>query len=216
MTARDANPGRAGLTELAEREVRRGRSVGAESGRLYGLMAEFNTPADLVHAAERVRAAGYKWWDCHTPFPVHGLDKAMGVRPTILPVLVFFCGMTGTLLALGLQILTNSTQINVPALFLHGYPFPVSGKPFNSLPAFIPVTFELTVLLSALGTVICLLLLNGLPRLYHPLFKSARFARATDDRFFLVIEARDPKFVRSRTEEFLQSLHPVSVEAVES
>jgi hypothetical protein len=184
--------------------------------RVYGMMAEFTTPAEIVHAAEKVRDAGFKWWDCHTPFPVHGLDRAMGVRPTILPVIVFFCGMTGTLIALAMQIFTNATGIDASVLFLHGYPFMISGKPFISLPAFIPVTFELTVLLSALGTVGCVLLLNGLPQLYHPLFKSTRFARATDDRFFLVIEARDPKFSRSRTEELLKSLHPVSIEVVEA
>lgn len=185
--------------------------------KLYGLLAEFTTPAQIVHAAERVQKAGYKWWDCHVPFPVHGLEKAMGVRPTILPVLVFFGGLTGTLVALGLQIFTNSTNLSLWALVpVHGYRFAISGKPFISLPAFIPVTFELTVLLASLTAVLCLLLLNGLPQLYHPLFKSKRFARATDDRFFIVIEAKDPKFVKGRTEEFLRSLGPTSIESVES
>lgn len=198
------------------REIRRPGAAPAQNIRLYGLLAEFTTPAEIVHAAERVRDAGFKWWDCHTPFPVHGLDKAMGIRMTILPVLVFFCGMTGTLLALALQILTNSTGIDLSAIWLHGYPFLISGKPPIALPAFIPVTFELTVLLSALGTVGLLLLLNGLPQLYHPVFKCKRFARASDDRFFIVIEARDPKFARARTEELLKSLHPTAVEALES
>lgn len=184
--------------------------------RLYGVMAEFTTPAEIVHAAEAVRKAGFKWWDCHVPFPVHGLDKVMGVRPTILPVIVFFGGLTGTIIALALQIFTNSTGIDFSAIFLHGYPFKISGKPLISGPAFIPVTFELTVLLASLTAVFGMMIINGLPRLYHPLFKSKRFARATDDRFFIVIEARDPKFSRSRTEEFLQSLHPASVEALES
>lgn len=187
-----------------------------EAVKVYGLLAEFTSPAEIMHAAEKVRDAGYKWWDCHTPFPVHGLDKAMGIRPTILPVIVFFCGMTGTLLALALQTLTNSTNIDLSMFWLHGYQFPISGKPPISLPAFIPVTFELTVLLSALGTVGFLLLLNGLPQLYHPVFKSRRFARATDDRFFIVIEARDPKFSRTRTEELLKTLHPASIEVLES
>jgi hypothetical protein len=188
-----------------------------EPTKLYGMLAEFATPAQILHAAERVRNAGYKWWDCHTPFPVHGLDQAMGIRPTILPVLVFFGGMTGTLIALALQILTNSTGWEFWALVpVSGYPFMVSGKPFLSIPAFIPVTFELTVLLSALSTVIFLLLLNGLPQLYHPLFKNVRFGRATDDKFFVVIEARDPKFSRSRTEEFLKSLGPAAIEVMES
>lgn len=191
-------------------------SAGASPAKLYGMLAEFTTPADIMEAAKRVREAGYKWWDCHVPFPVHGLDKAMGVRPTILPVLVFFGGMTGTLLALALQIFTNATSVSVKPLFLDGYPYMISGKPPISLPAFIPITFELTVLLSALGAVGWVLLLNGLPRLFHPVFKNKRFARATDDRFFIVIEARDPKFSRPRTEEFLRSLGPAAVEAMEA
>jgi hypothetical protein len=179
-------------------------------------MAEFDSPAAIYHAAEKVRDAGFKWWDCHTPFPVHGLDKAMGVRPTILPVLVFFAGATGAVLGLVLQAFTNATGFDVWALvWVRGYEFYISGKPLNSLPAWIPVIFELTVLLSALGCVGFLLLLCGLPRLYHPLFKSKRFARATDDRFFLVIEARDPKFFRDETESLLQSLDPLSIEALE-
>jgi hypothetical protein len=209
-----ADPGRDDIR--ADEEIRKGTSVPQQSGKLYGLMAEFTTPADIVHAAEKVRGAGFKWWDCHTPFPVHGLDKAMGVRPTVLPVIVFFCGATGTMIALAMQMLTNSFNVDLRALFLHGYPYMISGKPLVSLPAFVPVTFELTVLLAALGTVGFLLLLNGLPRLYHPVFKSRRFARATDDRFFLVIEAKDPKFSRSRTEEFLKSMHPESIEVLES
>jgi hypothetical protein len=192
-----------------------GPATGGQA-RLYGLMAEFDSPAAIYHAAEKVRDAGFKWWDCHTPFPVHGLDKAMGVRPTILPVLVFFAGATGAVLGLVLQAFTNATGFDVWALvWVRGYEFYISGKPLNSLPAWIPVIFELTVLLSALGCVGFLLLLCGLPRLYHPLFKSKRFARATDDRFFLVIEARDPKFFRDETESLLQSLDPLSIEALE-
>jgi hypothetical protein len=187
------------------------------AGKLYGLMAEFETPAAIYHAAEKVRDAGYRWWDCHTPFPVHGLDKAMGIKPTILPLLVFGGGMTGTLLALALQIFTNATSFDFWALVpVRGYDFYISGKPFISGPAFIPVAFELTILLSALTTVGLVLLLNGLPRLYHPCFKSKRFARATDDRFFLVIEAGDPKFSPNKTEELLRSLHPTSIEALEA
>lgn len=188
----------------------------SRSNRLFGLLAEFTSPADIFHAAERTRDAGYRWWDCCTPFPVHGLDKAMGIKPTILPVLVFFGGLTGTLLAIALQVVTNATRVDVPFLFLNGYNFFISGKPLVSGPAFVPVAFELTVLLAALSTVGLMLLLNGLPRLYHPLFKSVRFARVTDDRFFIVIEARDPKFSPRGTEEFLRSLGPVSIEAVEA
>jgi hypothetical protein len=117
----------------------------ATAPKLYGLMAEFTSPAAIFHAAEKVRAAGYRWWDCHVPFPVHGLDKAMGVRPTILPIVVFFGGMTGTIVAVALQILTNSTNVQLPFIFLNGYAFLVSGKPLISGPAFVPVAFELTM-----------------------------------------------------------------------
>lgn len=184
--------------------------------KLYGLMAEFDSPAAIYEAAKKVRAAGYRFWDCCTPFPVHGLDRVMGVKMTILPMLVFGAGATGCILGLLLQWYTNAT--NLDAWFIvpvTGYAFMISGKPYWSLPANIPVIFELTVLLSAIGAVTLMLLLNGLPRLYHPLFKSKRFLRVTDDRFFVVIEARDPKFYREKTERFLESLAPLSIEAVE-
>ncbi len=186
--------------------------------RLFGLLAEFETPAEIMHAAEKTRAAGYRWWDCMTPFPVHGLDKAMGIRPTILPWLVLGGGLTGVTVALVLQAFTNASSFNVfflPGIMLRGYDFLISGKPLNSLPAWIPVMFELTILLSSLGCVGFMLLLNGLPRLYHPCFKSKRFQRVTDDRFFLLIEARDPLFYRDKAEVFLNSLNPVSIEALE-
>ncbi|MFO0875413.1 MAG: DUF3341 domain-containing protein [Phycisphaerales bacterium] len=186
-------------------------------GALYGLMAEFATPGDLMRAAEEVRKQGFRWWDCHSPFPIHGLDKAMGIKPTILPILVFGAGATGTTLGFVLQAFTNASRMTLWAIvWVTGYPFKISGKPFLSLPAFIPVIFELTILLAATGCVFLMLLLNGLPRLNHPLFRNDRFRKVTDDKFFLVIEARDPKFSRARTESFLRSLHPVSLEAVEA
>ncbi len=185
--------------------------------RVHGLLAEFHDPASLMHAAEKVRDAGYRWWDCHTPFAVHGLDQAMGVQRTILPILVFGAGLTGTSIGFILQAFTNSSSLSLWALvWVTGYPFLISGKPLLSLPAFIPVIFELTVLLSALGAVGLMLLLNGLPWLSHPLLANKRFLRATDDRFFIVIESRDPRFFRSRTEEFLKSLGAKVVEAVEA
>lgn len=188
-------------------------------GKLHGLMAEFDTPAAIMHAAEQVRDAGFRWWDCHTPFPVHGLDKAMGIKPTILPVLVFFGGLTGTLLGTFLQWFTNGTNLDLwsglPGIWVNGYAFMISGKPLSSFPTWIPIIFELTVLLSAIASIGWMLLLNGLPRLYHPAFKSERFARVTNDRFFLIIESRDPKFVRSKAEAFLKALEPVSIEALE-
>ena len=185
--------------------------------RLYGVLAEFHDPASLLHAAEKVRDAGYRWWDCHTPFPVHGLDKAMGIQRTILPLLVFGAGLTGTTVGFILQAFTNASSFSLWALvWVTGYPFLISGKPFLSLPAFIPVMFELTILLAATSCVGLMLLLNGLPWLSHPLFRSKRFLRATDDRFFIVIQSRDPRFFRSRTEEFLKGLGAKAVEAVEA
>jgi hypothetical protein len=182
----------------------------------YGLMAEFRTPAEIMEAAKRVRAAGYRYWDCHVPFPVHGLDKAMGVRRTILPVLVFGAGATGAMVGFCLQAFTNAASFSIWALvWVTGYPFLISGKPLLSVPAWIPVIFELTILLSALSTAGLMLLMNNLPRLSHPLLANNRFRRASDDRFFVVIEARDPKFLRSKTEAFLKSLGASHVEAVE-
>jgi hypothetical protein len=185
--------------------------------KIHGVLAEFHDPASLLHAAEKVREAGYRWWDCHTPFPVHGLDKAMGIQRTILPLLVFGAGLTGTTVGFILQAFTNASSLSVWALvWVTGYPFLISGKPLISLPAFIPVMFELTILLAATSCVGLMLLLNGLPWLSHPLLANKRFLRATDDRFFIVIQSRDPRFFRSRTEEFLKSLGAKAVEAVEA
>ena len=184
--------------------------------KIWGLMAEFDSASAIYEAAKRVKAEGYRWWDCHVPFPVHGLDKVMGIKPTILPILVFFGGLTGCVLGAALQWFTNAESFDFwLGVAVRGYDFMISGKPFASVPAWIPVVFELTILLSALGAVGWMLLLNGLPRLYHPTLKSARFARATDDRFFVVIEARDPQFARAKTEAFLESLDPLSIEALE-
>jgi hypothetical protein len=185
--------------------------------RLHGVIAEFHDPASLMAAAEKVRQAGYRWWDCHTPFPVHGLDKAMGIKRTILPVLVFGAGLTGTTVGFCLEAFTNAASFSIWALvWVTGYPFLISGKPLISLPAFIPVMFELTILLSALSAAGIMLLFNGLPRWNHPLFATKRFLRATDDRFFIVIESRDPRFFASRTEQFLSELGAKAVERVEA
>ncbi len=187
------------------------------AGELYGLLAEFETPGAILAAAGKVREAGYRWWDCHTPFAVHGLDKAMGIRPTILPWLVMGAAMTGTTLGFLLQWFTNATGFDVwvPPVVVRGYEFLVSGKPMVSIQVYPIVMFELTILLGSVGAFVILMLLNKLPMLYHPCFKSERFQRATDDRFFIVIEARDPKFSRPRTEAFLKSLGPAAVEALE-
>lgn len=172
---------------------------------LYGYLAEFETPEQVLAAAMRVRDAGYRNWDVHTPFPIHGMDEAMDIKPTLLPWLVLGGGATGLLAGLGLQWWTNAVD----------YPFLISGKPYFSLPANIPVIFELTVLLSAFAAFGGMLVLNGLPQLYHALFTRPRFLRATQDRFFISIEARDPKFDPAKTRAFLETLGGAAVEEVE-
>jgi hypothetical protein len=172
---------------------------------LAGLLAEFQDVDSVIHAAMHVRDAGFQRWDVHTPFPVHGMDAAMGIRPTIHPWLVLVGGVIGLLSGLGLQWFTNAFD----------YKFMVSGKPFLSLPTWIPVCFELTILVAALTGVFGMLLLNGLPHLYNPLFKSRRFRRATNDRFFVVIDASDPQFDRDQTEKMLSDLGATAVEWVE-
>ncbi len=177
----------------------------AESANLYGVMAEFKTPDEIIAAAEKVKAAGYTHWDVHTPYPVHGMDDAMGIRPTILPWIVLGAGITGAALGLLLQWFTNAVN----------YPFLISGKPYFSLPANIPIIFEVTVLLSAFTAFAGVIILNGLPRLYNPVFKSERFYRVTNDRFFIVIHSTDPRFNRHPTEQFLSSIGGTSVEVLE-
>ncbi len=176
-----------------------------QAKRLYGLLVEFEDPLELLAACKQVRDAGFRKWDAHTPFPVHGMDRAMGIKGTRLPFLILAGGITGCGLALLMQWWMNAVD----------YPFMISGKPFFGLPANIPVTFELTVLFAALTTFFGMWGLNGMPRLYHPLFKSRRFRRATADRFFIAVEASDRKFDLERTREFLASLGGTSVEAVE-
>ncbi len=194
-----------------------GQHANDSTGEVFGLLAEFETPEQITRAACAVHDAGYKLWDCHTPFPVHGLDKAMGVKPTILPVLVFFGGLTGVTLGFLMQWFTNASSLKAWFFgMVRGYEYMISGKPMMSLPAWIPVMFETTVLFSAIAAVALMLVFNGLPRLYHPVFKSKRFARATDDRFFVVIEARDPNFDRSTTHTLLETLNPTSIEALEA
>lgn len=172
---------------------------------LYGYLVEFAHPDPLVDACRQVRDAGFKRWDAHTPFPVHGMDAAMGIRGTRLPWLVLGGGLTG--LGLGLLMIWWMNGVD--------YPFVISGKPLFALESAAPVVFELTVLLSALTVFFGMWGLNGMPKLYHPLFRSERFRRATNDRFFLVIEASDPRFDRDRTPAFLESLGGLAVEPIE-
>jgi hypothetical protein len=168
---------------------------------LYGIMAEFRDPAALVVAARRVHEAGYKWFESYSPFPVHGLARAMGFRHTKVPHLVLLGGVLGCLSGFALQY-----WVAVIA-----YPLNIGGRPLNSWPAFIPITFETTILGASLFAVLGMLALNGLPRPHHPLFGVPRFSRVTRDAFFLCIQSRDSKFTAADTRRFLSSLEPVEV-----
>ena len=167
-----------------------------------GALAQFDGPAALVAAAARVREAGYTRWDAHSPFPVHGLDRAMGIRPTILPWLVLGAGIAGGIVAILLQWWTNAFD----------YPHVISGKPLFSLPANIPIAFELIVLFSALTAFLGVLVLNLLPQFWHMVFGSPRFSRATTDGFLISIEAADPRFDEAATLAWLEFLGASSVE----
>jgi hypothetical protein len=175
-------------------------------GNTFGALAEFATPADLYHACEGVRDAGYTRWDAHAPFPIHGLERAMGLRASRLPWVVLVTALGGAVAGMGLQGWVATIA----------YPLVISGKPLFSWPAFIPITFELSVLGGAFGAVFGMFAFNQLPRLHHPLFASARFERATDDGFFLSIESWDPKFDPDRTTDLLRRLGAKEVELVAS
>jgi hypothetical protein len=173
--------------------------------RIQGFMAEYASPEEVLRAAQTVRDSRYTRWDTFTPFPVHGMDEAMGIKPTVLPRLVFAAGALGCVLALAMQWWMNA----------HDYPLVISGKPLWSIPANIPVTFEVTVLMAALTAVFGMLWLNGLPRLHHPVFSSSSFRRVTTDRFFLVIDSVDPVFDEIKTYRLLSSTDPLGIERVE-
>ena len=177
----------------------------AKRPKSYGLLAQFEHPGALYKACEKVRDAGYSAWDAHTPFPVHGLEKAMGLKRSVVPWIVAIMGFSGAGLGFLLQYWTSAID----------YPLIISGKPFNSYPAFVPVTFELGILLGSFGAVFGMLGLNKLPTLYHSLFNSERFARVTDDGFFISIEARDPNYDAQRTRKLLEDAGAVAVEEVE-
>ena len=169
---------------------------------IYGLLAEFNTPEELLAAAEKVRDAGYKRTDAYSPFPVHGMTEALGVPKTRVPLFVLLGGMGGSLTGFFMQLYACALS----------YPLNIAGRPLNSWPAFIPVTFELTILCASLAAVFGMLALNRLPQPHHPIFNAHRFTHASADRFFVCIQARDKKFHLANTARFLQGLaaHHVS------
>ena len=173
--------------------------------RVYGLLAEFSDPGALLRAAREVHRAGYKHFDVHSPFPIHGMDRAMGLGNSKVGIMALAGGITGFALGWWMQWWMGAAD----------YPLNISGKPFFSFEPSIPIMFELAVLFSAFGAVIGMFLINGLPRHYHPLFYSKNFTRATDDAFFLHIAASDQLFQPERTTKLLHDLGGTNIEVIE-
>ena len=171
---------------------------------IYGLMAEFDDPTTLVQAAKRTYAAGYRRIDTFSPYPIEEAWEAIGQHDRRLSLIVLGGGLTGLVSGIALQEWVHNLA----------YPINIAGKPLNSWPQFVPVMFELTILFAALSAVIGMIVLNGLPQPYHPVFNVERFARASRDKFFLVIEAADPKYDANETKAFLTGLNPLSVAEV--
>ncbi|MDR3402364.1 MAG: DUF3341 domain-containing protein [Chthoniobacter sp.] len=172
-----------------------------KDGILYGLIAEFNEPGQVLEATRQARAMGYRRLDAFTPFLVEGLAEELGMQNNGVPLITLLCGIAGGLTGYGMQYF---------AAAIH-YPLNVGGRPLHSWPAFVPITFELTILFAALGTVIGMLLLNGLPRLHHPVFETPFFEERNQSHFYLCIESRDPLFERQGAEDFLLKQNPAHV-----
>lgn len=169
------------------------------------LLAEFESVPKVLHAAEKIRDAGYKKWDTHTPFPVHGMDGAMGLSDSRLGWIVLAMALTGFTVAVSLITFANG----------YDYPLIIGGKPAISIPSYVPVCFELTVLFSAFGAVFGMLGMNRLPRHHHPVFESDRFRAMTTDKFYVSIEAEDPKFDLKKTRALLEEAHASHIELIE-
>lgn len=169
-----------------------------DNPKIYGMGAEFPNATALFHAAEKVRDLGFKKWDVHSPFPIHGMDAAMGLGKSWLSSVVLCGGITGLLTAVVLEFYPS----------WYDYPLIVHGKPTNwaTVPAFFPIMFELMVLCSAFACVFALLVFNQLPKWYHPVFNWDRFAKVTDNGFFLIIEAHDPQFSETKTRALLEEI----------
>lgn len=175
-----------------------------DNKKIYGLLAEFKNPGELMEAAKAVNKAGYHKFDAHSPFPIHGMDEAMGLKKSKLGWIVLGHGLLGMLGGIALQVWVHTSA----------YPMNISGKPEANLPAFVPVTFELTILLAAFGTFFGMFALNKLPKFNHPLFNSQTFEKVTDDGFFISIEAEDDLFSVEKTEKLLKDIGASHVERV--
>ena len=176
----------------------------ADLNPVYGLMAEFDNPTDLLKATKDARSAGYRKMDAYTPYPIEDIAEALGFEKTRIPLIVLIGAILGGLSGYLLQYWISAIS----------YPENIGGRPFQSWPAFIIVTFEMTILFGGISAVVGMLALNGLPMPYHPVFNNPRFTAATRDRFFLCIEAADPKFDREGTLKFLNGLQAVDVAEV--
>lgn len=171
----------------------------------FAIMAEFETPADVLHAAEKVREGGFSNWDVFTPYPIHGMDRAMGITNSKVGWFSFIGGCTGYTTGMLLIWFTNKVD----------YPIVIGGKPMFSPMSAFPPSYELTILLGAFGALLGMLFLNRLPRLHHPLLKNRRFALATHDRYFVVIESTDPRYSETETRRLLENLGSKHIELVD-
>jgi hypothetical protein len=173
--------------------------------KIHGVVAEFANSGALLEAAGKMKEAGYSMFDCHSPFPIHGMDGAMGLRRSPLALIIALLAFVAMVGILFLQYWTNAVD----------YPFVISGKPLASYQAYAPVGFAFTVLIAAIGTFVIMLVLNGLPRWFNPLFYSKNISRSTDDGFFISVECDDKKFDNRKTSDFLKSIGGSEIELLQ-